>query len=425
MTTALLHPSAARRLLAVIAMGLGCTAALADVDAVSSQVRVYWSDKTTASDGPIAMANQLQSGTAAINTGERVLQWEIAGDQKMGSTTWHASATLQTQLLASDATRSRAWLNEVYATDSALDWEWTVGKKVVSWDVGYGFRPNDVVQQEARRSLAFEPLTGRPVVMAEHFTADTAWSAVWVEPGSAMSDSTKTPEPAFAARWYRRAGAVDWHGFFRHGQQTGTSLGWAAAWVASDALELHASVRTYQHVVTIITHVPDQAIANNNPWQTALSGGGQQFLLGASWTFENQVSLMLEAWHDDAALSDSQWDDWKERNQALAQWARLGASAGAVAGNLAWQANAFGVASNLRQDNVFARLAWQHDRWTLAWDILLTPADHGVITTASAGWTGERVKLDLGVRANRGPGDAVVRQLPTQAQAYILASWAF
>ena len=32
-------------------------------------------------------------------------------------------------------------------------WAFSAGKKVLGWDVGFGFRPNDVVQQEARRSL--------------------------------------------------------------------------------------------------------------------------------------------------------------------------------------------------------------------------------------------------------------------------------
>mgnify|MGYP000585430599 CR=1 FL=1 len=39
------------------------------------------------------------------------------------------------------------------------------GRKVVSWDVGFGFRPNDLVQQEARRaSLLPSALQGRPLL---------------------------------------------------------------------------------------------------------------------------------------------------------------------------------------------------------------------------------------------------------------------
>jgi hypothetical protein len=95
-----------------------------------------------------------------------------------------------------------------------------------------------------------------------------------------------------------------------------------------------------------------------------------------------------------------------------------------VAGNLAWQASAFGAASNLRQDNLFARLSWQHERWQTALDLLYTPADQGLVATASVVWTGEHIKLEAGLRAHGGPQDAIVRQLPVQRQGYVVATWA-
>jgi hypothetical protein len=99
--------------------------------------------------------------------------------------------------------------------------------------------------------------------------------------------------------------------------------------------------------------------------------------------------------------------------------------AAAVAGNLAWQGNAFSVAKNLRQDNLFARLSWQWDRWQTALDVLYTPADQGSITTLSAIWSGEQFKIEGGVRVHGGPDSAVVRQLPVQRQGYVVATWAF
>jgi hypothetical protein len=74
---------------------------------------------------------------------------------------------------------------------------------------------------------------------------------------------------------------------------------------------------------------------------------------------------------------------------------------------------------------VYARLSWQHDRWQPALDVLYMPADQGVITTASVLWSGERFKLEGGLRAYYGPEDAVVRQLPVQRQGYVVATWAF
>ncbi len=399
--------------------------ALAEGAEVSGQLRGAWVQRKAADAGPLADANRLQSNTATIEPSAATMQTELrAAVHVAGGITLNAVATLQARSPEGGPILTNGWVNEAFASGQALGWQWSAGKKVVSWDVGYAFRPNDVVQQEVRRTLAAEAVTGRPLLMAEHFDADTAWSVVLVNPLEPQAN-TGGQEAALAVRMYQRSGAVDWHGFARQGEHTGTSLGAAAAWVASDTIELHASVRAYQHVDISVSNNTGVNLSNTNPWQPTLADGGQQILLGGTWTNEAQVSLLLEAWHDGAAMTDGQWSAWTTRNQALPTWLVRRVPASAVAGNLAWQGNAFGVASSLRQDNVFARLSWQHDRWQTALDVLYTPADQGVIATASVLWSGEHFKLEGGLRAHYGPDDAVVRQLPVQRQGYVVATWAF
>jgi len=185
-----------------------------------------------------------------------------------------AVATLQ-QRQQGGASDNRAWFNELYASHDGGAWQFSAGKKIVSWDVGYGFRPNDMVQQEQRLSLVSTTLEGRPLLEAEYFNADAAWSLVWVNPTGSADDASGR-EPALAARYYQRAGAVDWYAFARNGAQTGSSAGAAVAWVASDALELHGSAR----------------------W---LNDATRQVLLGGTWTTESQISLLAEAWWDGTA----------------------------------------------------------------------------------------------------------------------------
>jgi hypothetical protein len=202
-------------------------------------------------------------------------------------------------------------------------------------------------------------------------------------------------------------------------------VGAAASWVANDALELHASVRAYQHADSSVSTVTDGSLVNMNPWRAHLSGAGQQVLIGGTWTSETQISVLVEAWHDDTALTDAQWSVWTARNRALPLWLKQGVPTAAVAGNLAWQGKAFGVSNSLRQDNLFVRLSWQQDRWQTALDVLYTPADQGTVTSASVVWSGERFKLEAGLRTHGGPADAVLRQLPVQRQGYAVAVWAF
>jgi len=140
------------------------------------------------------------------------------------------------------------------------------------------------------------------------------------------------------------------------------------------------------------------------------------------------ASLLAEAWWDGAAPSNAQWDAWNQRNRQLAALAGPGASsalAGAAAGNLAWQTEAFSASTNLRRANLFARLSWQLDKWQPAIDILYTPADAGRAVTAALGWQGDRWRVEGGVRLYGGPGDAVLAQLPTRRIAYVAGTWAF
>lgn len=391
---------------------------------LTGQVRGFWLDRQTASVGPLAQANLLQAGSVPIERSAATLQTELRASGQAGPFTLNGSATLQLQRPEAGPSDNSGWINEAALSGSVAGWQWSAGKKVVSWDVGYGFRPNDMVQQELRRALVSSTLEGRPLLLVERFDAERAWSLVWVNPGQS-AQATGASEPALAARFYQRSAAVDWHAFGRYGRRTGASIGAAASWVASDALELHASWRGLRQADTLASSAPGAALLTANPWQQRRSGAAQQALLGGTWTAANQLSLLLEVWHDGNALSNADWSDWAARNQALLHLPAHGAPASAVAGNLAWQASALAAASNLRRSNRLARLSWQHDAWSLALDLLTTPADRGRVVTASALWQGDRVKLEAGLRVNAGPSTAVLRQLPWQRQAYAMTSWAF
>jgi hypothetical protein len=174
------------------------------------------------------------------------------------------------------------------------------------------FGPNDFVQQEERRTLLSLTQEGRPLLQLEHFNAENATSLVWVNP-QRLNDSDDEQrfarESALAARWYTRAGSADWHLFGRLGQHTGASAGAALAWVATDALELHASLRVLQrHDGWRIDPLAADAPVTSNPWQVGTLGGASQWLVGANWTGAAQQSVIVEWWHDGTALSDADWD---------------------------------------------------------------------------------------------------------------------
>ncbi|HEY8904959.1 MAG TPA: hypothetical protein VIM63_02865, partial [Rhodoferax sp.] len=387
---------------------------------VRGQVRAQWDGVQVNSAGPLAASHALQSGIADLPASGASLQTELRASGK-GIT---GVLTLQQQRSEGQATDSNAWVNELYASHDAGAWQFSAGKKIVAWDVGYGYRPNDMVQQETRRTLISSTPEGRPLLLAEHFTASTAWSLVWVNP-TASSDTLGAQESALAARLYQRNGAADWYGFARIGAHTGGSLGAALAWVATDALELHGSLRYAERVDCTVMHPAASGLQASNPWQPGNVSDVTQLLLGGTWTNESQLSLLAEAWWDGSAPSDAQWQAWSERNHQISSLASLGAPAAAVAGNLAWQAQALGAAANLRRRNLYLRLSWDHEGWQPSLDLLYHPFDGGRMLTAALLWKGDRVQVQGGLRQYGGPAQSVLAQLPSRRQTYLALTWVF
>lgn len=370
--------------------------------------------------GPLALAAGLSPGVATLPASSLALETELRASGH-GLT---AVATRRDERPEGGRATGRGWVNELYAAGGGDTWQFSAGRKIVGWDVGYGFRPNDIVQQETRRLLLSTTQEGRPLAMVERFGADTAFSLVLVNPG-APRERRGAREPALALRAYRREGALDAYAFARWGLRTRGSAGAALAWVAGDAVELHASARWLANVDTLRIDASATGLQRSNPWQAANLAGASRALIGGTWTGATQWSLLLEAWHDGSAPSHAQWEAWNTRNRQLAALAGTPAPAAAVAGNLAWQASAFDAAPSLQRSNVFARLSWKHEAWEPAIDLLLTPADRGRVITASIAWQGDRLRLDAGWRRYGGPAGAALAQLPSRGVAFGAATWPF
>lgn len=400
--------------------------------APSGELHLRWDHRQANTAGPLAAANRLLPGiappTPAAATVEALLRhtWRTRlGGQPLAlageALAWH-------QRSDGGASTGSVQLNELQLSAERGAWAFSAGKKVLGWDVGFGFRPNDVVQQEARRSLLARPLEGRPLLQIDHFGADSATTLVWAQPQHlhhSLADSPGADESALALRHYQRSGAVDWHGFARLGRHTGASLGAALAWVATDSVAVHASLRQLQrHTAWAGLPEPAGTLTRQNPWQRNLTGPATQALVGLQWTGASRHSLLLETWHDGTAPAAGTWHAWGAHQAALLA---SPAPAAARAGNLAWQATPFDQTS-LHRHNVFARWSWQPDQaaaWQLALDVLWHPADGGRSTTASLQWQGDRLRIDAALRQLGGPADALLAQLPQRRSAVLAATWSF
>jgi hypothetical protein len=316
--------------------------------------------------------------------------------------------------------RTVGLVNELFYEADLLGQHFTLGKKVVSWDVGFGFRPLDVVQQEDRRALHPFALEGVPLVAWELFGESWAVALLYANPLRGRAPLPRDDE-SVALRHYQKLGPVDVHLVARYSGRTRLQAGAAAAVVLGEALELHASSR-YQRRgerFAIPAALADGApLAASEPPATTVSADVLAALLGFTLTPGFGLSILGEAWFDPAGGTADEWSALgalAERQRAL-----LGDPAvpgAAVLANLAWELRAFDRPSLLRE-NLFLRVSWKKERFEPAADVLFTPADGGFVATAAVAYQGERTRIDGGLRLFGGPARSAYRLFPESAIFY-------
>lgn len=398
--------------------------ALANADTpIRVESAIHWeSTVENRSTGPIALARSLNAELARPATGGVKLSIDVSSTLRLDrAVALVGTARLAHQIPREGHSHDASRINEAYLDIGQDEWRLVAGQKVVAWDVGYAFRPNDVIQHERRRALVPEPLEGRTLLHVERVRGDQALGVVWL-PHETTSDAAQADrearEGAIVAHGYRRLDALDLYGYARHGRDTGTGVGLAAAWVPTEALELHASWRGMRRHYGW-TSDGSAGLAMANPWRQDLRGGAAEWLVGGQWTLAEHLNLIVELWHDGTAPSDSAWRSWRQRTDSLLTLLESGAPIQPVAANLAWQATPL-QGTSLRRRNVFVRAAWQEGTLSTAVEAQGMPADTGRIVTLSLQWQGDRTSLRLAARIYGGPQSALAAQLPVRSALAVL-----
>ncbi|WP_417069535.1 hypothetical protein [Niveibacterium terrae] len=395
--------SAHRRAALLLSLALTALPCLAGDGDGSGSVRLLAESASSNHSGVLAPAN------AQLQAGSETLEEELSLKGRKGQ--FQAQATITHARSSPGEEQTRGLINELNWSGKTEDWHFTVGKKIVSWDVGQGFRPLDVIQQENRRTLYGSTLEGVRVAMAERYSGDSAWSLVLANPLKSAG-AAGPEESAVALRYFLRRGSSDAHAVARWGRRTGAQAGLAIASVITDSLEIHASALRAEKL--------DRYVEEGGLYAQKTTEGGWQSLLGTSWTSENQLSLMAEYWHDSRAPSRQEWKNWRNRIESLP----TNLPADAHIGQLANSATTL-ASTNLQRDNVLLRAAWTDTRWSPALDMLYMPADHGRITTISLAWQGDELSVEGGWRRYAGPGSAIADNLPDKSKAYLWIKYPF
>ncbi len=325
----------------------------------------------------------------------------------------------------------RVIANELYTDFSAGGSHFSLGKKILSGDVGYGFRPIDVLQREARLQVLPPPLEGVPNVAWEHFSAEQAVSLFWTNPGNGRTGDPRR-DGSLALRYYRKAGVTDLHGVARVSDRFGLEAGAAFSSVPHESLELHGSflqMKRGERLAPIAESSNNFQLLNpDTAVQTQTISSPRKALGGFTYTRESGWSFIGELWWDGTAPSAA---DWRALGNEARRRAALvgvpGVPAAAVAGSIASSTRLFSVPSVSRR-SALAHVGWNDpggSGWSAAVDLVRTLDDGGHTLTAGFAWEADRLRLDAGIRRFGGRPDSVYRLLPEKGLLFAGLALAF
>ena len=416
MTLSRLHAAAAAGWLATAVTARASDAPpagfLASLDATA---RIWAMAEASSSRGatPYAPAAARAGIGAERGRGEAGLRLHMGGLTADVSVRSVASAdqTLQTKGVA----------NELYDDLDVEGQHFTIGKRITSWDIGFGFRPLDVVQQEDRRAVHPFTLEGIPCLAWEWAGAETALSLVYANPLRGRAAAAHDDESG-ALRLYQRFGGLDVHLVSRYSRRTELEAGVAGAIVVGDALEVHASGRWQRRAERLVDARLGAAgapLATSDPIGVRVSRDVVAALVGINLSPGWDLNLIAEGWIDPAGSAAAEWTAAEELADRQRASLGHGPPDGAVLGNLAWGLRLYDRSDPLRE-NLLLHLSRKFGRFEPTLDVLFTPEDRGWVATGAVAWQGEQVRLDAGARVFGGAPGAAYRAFP-QSAVYFLA----
>ncbi len=315
---------------------------------------------------------------------------------------------------------TRGIVKELYYSSALSQWDLTIGRRVTSWGVGYGFRPLDVIQQQNLQSTDVESLGGVNQLIAERYWELSAAGIYLINPGEPL-DTRGSKQPALIGRYFSSLEEGDWQAVLRYSDEHGLQGGLGGIKIVNDALELHSSLLyspRYSKSIHSLAGQSSTLLATVDPWRERGYEGGLRIMVGANWTWSERDNLIVEYWHDDFALSRDEW-------QALFTLAgdqrglhSIPALESAIHNNLAWSSRAL-QANSLMQKNLLLR--WQHEgaEWQPAAALLITPDDGGRVTTLSLERKWQGLSMDAGLRLFDGPADSAYGQMTRERELFI------
>ncbi|MDH4273446.1 MAG: hypothetical protein OEW08_00255 [Gammaproteobacteria bacterium] len=294
------------------------------------------------------------------------------------------------------------------------DIDWSAGKRVHAWGVGYGFRPLDLIQRERRLELTPHALDGIPSVTLETFGPSDVYGLVWFNRATVSVRSFTSSANEFVVRYTKHAANRDIYALAHATERKNFSLGAGYTALFGERWELHGSALATNNTERWLRAADAPLLATRDPFTVRRDTPVAQYALGGVMTLDSGINLIAEAWYDGEAYSAAEWDTLQTIVKTQRTLFGQGPSTTVIDGNLLWNARAL-QAPNLRQYNLFARLSYSDPQVSPACDLLFTPEDRGIVAGLNVDYTFNRyTKGSLSMRYFGGASDSIYAQLPSR-----------
>jgi hypothetical protein len=302
---------------------------------------------------------------------------------------------------------------------------WSLGKKILTWGVGFGFRPLDVIQREDVRAINRPALVGLPLLSLEHFGANDALTLVWVNPAQGRATADRKDE-ALALRYFRFAGEDDLHVVARISRTRKLELGIGATHVVNDELSLYGGVLYAHRYPVLQPAIPlcGQAQGENcRPADGNSADHGTRAVAGVQWTGEAGWSLLAEAQYDGEAYARKDWQKLLAYTQK--QLLHSAMFPDILAASLAKSSQVYRQ-TNLMRENVLLRISHDDSHgFKPYFEWFFAPRDRGTVITLGFEHERNQQRISMGLRHFDGPSDSAYANAPEHNVAWLRWESAF
>lgn len=366
-------------------------------------VRVQ-AQQLTASQSPLFPAEDSELLVNAIDLSLEHEGWRLA------ATAWGEKHEQQE--------RQELELSEFFYDFSLADWQLSLGKKKIDWDVGFGFRPLDMFSPTSPLALYTAVAPGTWLIAGDYFSDKATLTLLCNEsqPDYQIAGEDLAAGTGCGSRYYRYMGDWELQGVIHYDSQLKSRLGLSAQTVFSDALEFHASWLWQESYSAPQFHPENTELSSfQNPVTSDELNGASMGLLGVNYSTHFGLNLILEYWYDGRSPSDDEWQVFLNRVDQQADQLQVNPL---IAHQLSAQRQMFS-ASNLFRHNLMLHLRSGSEQWRPRLTLLVNPEDKGLLLDGAISyhWPAGH-SLSLGYRHYGGSTQSVYRQLENETTLY-------